>query len=84
MRQMRIDVKMCGSFKKSRIIFLFLLMPHPDGDTLGWLRALPRAYQMGKKARVINADEIPAKYSYLYKWYVLFEFQKRIMLQQLM
>ena len=39
----------------------------PDGDTLGSGFALCRALmQIGKKARVINDDEIPKKYNYLF------------------
>jgi bifunctional oligoribonuclease and PAP phosphatase NrnA len=45
-----------------------LLLTHksPDGDTLGCAFALCRALmKLGKKARVVCSDPIPAKYSYL-------------------
>ncbi len=46
---------------------LILTHRNPDGDTLGSGYALLRALKkMGKKARVINSDEIPSKYTYLY------------------
>ena len=60
------NVKMCALLKEQDNI-LILTHAHPDGDTLGCGFGLCRALiKMGKKARVINADEIPAKYSYLY------------------
>ena len=64
---MRIDVKKCAALLKEQDNILILTHAHPDGDTLGCGFGLCRALiKMGKKARVINADEIPAKYSYLY------------------
>ncbi|MDE6751453.1 MAG: bifunctional oligoribonuclease/PAP phosphatase NrnA [Eubacterium sp.] len=64
---MRIDVKKCAALLKEQDNILILTHSHPDGDTLGCGFGLCRALiKMGKKARVINADEIPAKYSYLY------------------
>lgn len=47
---------------------LILTHRNPDGDTLGSGYALLRALKkMGKKARVVNNDEIPSKYAYLYE-----------------
>lgn len=47
---------------------LILTHRNPDGDTLGSGFALLRALQkMGKRAKLINNDEIPQKYSYLYE-----------------
>lgn len=47
---------------------LILTHRNPDGDTLGSGFALMRALKkMGKKAKLLNNDEIPSKYSYLYK-----------------
>lgn len=47
---------------------LILTHANPDGDTLGSGFALLRALRkMGKRARLINNDKIPQKYSYLYK-----------------
>lgn len=45
---------------------LILTHASPDGDTLGGGFALLRVlHQLGKKARLINNDRIPDKYSYL-------------------
>ena len=64
---MRIDVKKCAALLKEQDNILILTHAHPDGDTLGCGFGLCRALiKMGKKARVINADEIPKKYGYLY------------------
>lgn len=64
---MRIDVKKCAALLKEQDNILILTHAHPDGDTLGCGFGLCRALiKMGKKARVINADEIPHKYDYLY------------------
>ena len=47
---------------------LILTHRNPDGDTLGSGFALLRALRkMGKRAKLINNDEIPSKYSYLYE-----------------
>ena len=47
---------------------LVLTHANPDGDTLGSGFALVRILrQLGKKARLINNDEIPRKFSYLYE-----------------
>ncbi|MDE6723644.1 MAG: bifunctional oligoribonuclease/PAP phosphatase NrnA, partial [Eubacterium sp.] len=64
---MRIDVKKCAALLKEQDNILILTHAHPDGDTLGCGFGLCRALiKMGKKAKVINADEIPHKYDYLY------------------
>ena len=64
---MRIDVKKCAALLKEQNNILILTHAHPDGDTLGCGFGLCRSLiKMGKKARVINADEIPHKYDYLY------------------
>lgn len=65
---MRIDVKRCAELLREQDNILILTHAHPDGDTLGSGFALCRALMsIGKNARVINADEIPKKYDYLYK-----------------
>ena len=47
---------------------LVLTHANPDGDTLGSGFALVRILrQLGKKARLINNEEIPKKFSYLYE-----------------
>ena len=64
---MRIDVKQCAALLKEQNDILILTHAHPDGDTLGAGFGLCRALlKIGKRARVINADDIPNKYSYLY------------------
>lgn len=64
---MRIDIKKCAALLKEQDNILILTHAHPDGDTLGSGFGLCRALiKMGKKARVLNADEIPSKYCYLY------------------
>lgn len=65
---MRIDVKECAEILAQKENILILTHAHPDGDTLGCGFALCRALlKMGKICSVINADEIPKKYNYLYK-----------------
>lgn len=65
---MKIDVKECASILASKDNILILTHAHPDGDTLGCGFALCRALlKMGKMCSVINADEIPKKYDYLYE-----------------
>ena len=64
---MKIDVKKCAALLKEQDNILILTHAHPDGDTLGCGFGLCRALlKAGKKARVINSDEIPSKYCYLY------------------
>ena len=64
---MRIDVEQCAALLSAHDDILILTHAHPDGDTLGAGFALLRALlALGKRARVINDDPIPAKYSYLY------------------
>lgn len=65
---MRIDVKRCAELFREQDNILILTHAHPDGDTLGSGFGLCRALMaLGKNARVVNADEIPKKYDYLYK-----------------
>ncbi len=63
---MNISLNEVAAFLKSHDNYTILTHGHPDGDTLGsgysiclMLRAL------GKKANVINNDEIPRKFNYL-------------------
>ncbi len=64
----KINVEKCAGLLKEKDNILILTHAHPDGDTLGCGFALCRALlQLGKKARVICGDEIPAKYAYLYR-----------------
>lgn len=64
---MRIDVEQCAALLSAHDDILILTHAHPDGDTLGAGFALLRALlALGKRARVVNDDPIPAKYSYLY------------------
>lgn len=65
---MRINVEQCAKLLKDNDDILILTHAHPDGDTLGCGFALCRALmKMGKIVSVINADEIPKKYDYLYE-----------------
>lgn len=64
---MKIDFKECAKLLLQQNNILILTHAHPDGDTLGSGFALCRALmQIGKKVRVINDDEIPKKYNYLF------------------
>ncbi len=65
---MRINVKECAQMLAQQDDILILTHAHPDGDTLGCGFALCRALmKMGKICAVVNADEIPKKYDYLYE-----------------
>ncbi len=64
---MKIDFKECAKLLLQQNNILILTHAHPDGDTLGSGFALCRALmQISKKVRVINDDEIPKKYNYLF------------------
>lgn len=65
MKSNRFGLKEACAFLSENDGFLILTHAMPDGDTLGSAYALCRGLQkMGKKARVICADEIPARYGY--------------------
>ncbi len=65
---MRINVNDCAKLLLENDNILILTHAHPDGDTLGCGFALCRALmKCGKICSVINADEIPKKYNYLYE-----------------
>ncbi len=65
---MRIDGKAAARLLEGQDDLLILTHGHPDGDTLGCGFALCRGLQKcGKHARVECADEIPGKYSYLWR-----------------
>lgn len=50
----------------------------PDGDTLGAGFALCRFLRSkGKKANVLNSEELPERYSFLYEWYQPQEFEEK-------
>lgn len=73
----RVNVEKCARILREKDNILILTHAQPDGDTLGCGFALCRALmKMGKKARVINADEIPKKYDYLYKDIDMPEFEE--------
>ena len=75
---MRIDVKQCAALLKEQSDILILTHAHPDGDTLGSGFGLCRALlKIGKRARVINADDIPKKYSYLYADMPQYDFEEK-------
>lgn len=63
---MLIDKKKAAEMLKEADNILILTHANPDGDTLGSGFALLRALlKLGKKARLINNDEINRKFSYL-------------------
>ena len=65
---MKIDFNEAVKLLKEKDNILILTHRNPDGDTLGSGFALLRALKdMGKRARLINADPIPEKYAYLYE-----------------
>ena len=65
---MMIDLQRAAELLKSKDNILILTHMNPDGDTLGSGFALLRALKnMGKRARLINADPIPEKFAYLYE-----------------
>ena len=65
---MKINVKQCAEILLNQDNILILTHAHPDGDTLGSGFALCRALmRLGKICSVVNADEIPKKYDYLYE-----------------
>lgn len=65
---MRINVDECARLLMENDDIFILTHAHPDGDTLGSGFALCRALmKCGKICSVVNADEIPKKYDYLYK-----------------
>ena len=64
---MKISVKECADILKEKDNILILTHANPDGDTLGSGFALCRALmKIGKICAVINADDIPKKYNYLF------------------
>ncbi len=65
---MKIEFSQAVSELKNADKILILTHANPDGDTLGSGFALMRALRkLGKRVRLINNDEIPAKYAYLYE-----------------
>lgn len=64
---MKISVKECADILRKKDNILILTHANPDGDTLGSGLALCRALmKIGKICAVINADDIPKKYNYLF------------------
>ena len=64
---MKISVKECADILRKKDNILILTHANPDGDTLGSGFALCRALmKIGKFCAVINADDIPKKYNYLF------------------
>lgn len=64
---MKIDFSTAVARLRDADNILILTHRSPDGDTLGSGFALLRALRkMGKRARLVNSDKIPEKYSYLF------------------
>ena len=58
----------CAAYLAGHDGYLLISHRRPDGDTLGCAFALCRGLQKcGKRARVECTDEIPAKFSYLWR-----------------
>lgn len=75
---MKINVEKCAQILNEKDDILILTHAHPDGDTLGCGYGLCRALiKMGKRARVICADEIPAKYNYLFDDMPILDFEEK-------
>ncbi len=63
---MQIDLGAVASFLKNHDNFTVITHAHPDGDTLGSGFGLCLALRaMGKKANVINEEELPRKFLFL-------------------
>lgn len=63
---MLIDIGSAASFLKENDNFTILTHAHPDGDTLGSGFGLCLALRaLGKKANVVNNEELPPKFRYL-------------------
>ena len=74
---MKIDFSQAVGLLKEKDNILILTHRNPDGDTLGSGFALLRALKdMGKRARLINADVIPEKFAYLYEGITQDDFQE--------
>lgn len=74
---MKINVEKCAQILKEQDNILILTHAHPDGDTLGCGYALCRALlKLGKKAKVVCADEIQSKYNYLFDDIEIPEFEE--------
>lgn len=73
---MKIELSQAAEFLKTNDRYLILMHANPDGDTLGCGTALCGALQqMGKKARVMCPDAIPARFDYLKQAYAEQEFE---------
>lgn len=73
---MRINVEQCAEILKQKNNILILTHANPDGDTLGCGYSLCRALmKIGKICAVVNADEIPEKYNYLFDDVVQIKFK---------
>ncbi len=62
----KVDAKLAAEFLMDNDNFVILTHASPDGDTLGSGFALRAALELlGKKAKVICPDEIPAKFNFI-------------------
>ena len=65
---MQIDAKKAAEVLINNDNFIILTHSHPDGDTLGSGYALLRALKnIGKRACVLNNDDVHKKYAFLWK-----------------
>ena len=74
---MKIEFNEAVGLLREKDNILILTHRNPDGDTLGSGFALLRALKnMGKRARLINADVIPEKFAFLYEGIAQDDFQE--------
>ncbi len=72
------DFSKISSFLESCDNVTILTHKAPDGDTLGAGFALCRYLRSaGKKANVLNSEELPERYSFLYSWYQPQQFEEQ-------
>ena len=73
---MKIELSEAAEFLRTHDKYLILMHGNPDGDTLGCGTALCGALQqLGKKAKVMCPDYIPARFDYLKQAYEEQEFE---------
>lgn len=75
---MQINYKEAAAFIKKCSDVYILTHQSPDGDTIGSAFALCKVLRsMGKRANVLCSDELPKRYSFMYKDYVPQHFTPR-------
>lgn len=73
---MKIELAAAAEYLKQHDNYLILMHANPDGDTLGCGAALCGALQqLGKNAKVMCPEHIPARFDYLKEAYEIQEFE---------